>query len=145
MPDWLRWWGEMSGPITEQSKAKTKQTRISVDSQLEIAPAKTIRSLDFWYAESVLSSLKFNVWTWFLCTFFNLFYYHIFIYTCKGETNDVSICNILSEPIIKQKYLSLEKHGKIIGVNQGKCRFSPIRLARDSSIRSISNSIKVRA
>lgn len=58
---------------------------------------------------------------------------------CKGETNDVSICNILSEPIIKQKYLSLEKHGKIIGVNQGKCRFSPIRLARDSSIRSISN------
>ena len=58
---WLREWRKFSGPITEQSKAKTKQTRISVDSQLEIAPAKTIRSLDFWYAESVMFSLKFNV------------------------------------------------------------------------------------
>ena len=36
--DWLREWREFSGPITEQIKAKTEQSRITFDAQLKIAP-----------------------------------------------------------------------------------------------------------
>lgn len=35
--DWLRGWREYSEPITEQSKAKLKQNRITFDTQQKIA------------------------------------------------------------------------------------------------------------
>ena len=35
--DWLRLWHRFSGPITEQSKAKPKQSRITFETQLKIA------------------------------------------------------------------------------------------------------------
>ena len=35
--DWLRLWYRFSGPITEQSKAKPKQSRITFETQLKIA------------------------------------------------------------------------------------------------------------
>ena len=34
--DWLRKWREFSGPITKRSKAKTKQSRITLDIHLKI-------------------------------------------------------------------------------------------------------------
>ena len=33
--DWFREWREFSGPITEQIKAKTEQSRITFDAQLK--------------------------------------------------------------------------------------------------------------
>ena len=35
--DWLTKWREYSGPITERSKAKPRQSLITFDSQLKIA------------------------------------------------------------------------------------------------------------
>ena len=35
--DWLRGWREFSRPITERSKAKPMQSRITFDTQLKIA------------------------------------------------------------------------------------------------------------
>ena len=35
--DWLTKWREYSGPITERSKAKPRQSQITFDSQLKIA------------------------------------------------------------------------------------------------------------
>ena len=35
--DWLTKWHEYSGPITERSKAKPRQSQITFDSQLKIA------------------------------------------------------------------------------------------------------------
>ena len=40
--DWLRLWREFSGPITQQSKAKPKQSSITFDTQLETALTKEI-------------------------------------------------------------------------------------------------------
>ena len=34
--DWLREWREFSGPITERSKAKSMQSRITFDTELKI-------------------------------------------------------------------------------------------------------------
>ena len=34
--DWLREWHEFSGPIKARSKAKTKQSQITLDTQLKI-------------------------------------------------------------------------------------------------------------
>ena len=43
-PDWLRRWREISSPITEHTKAKPVQSRITFDTQLKIA---LFNSLDF--------------------------------------------------------------------------------------------------
>ena len=40
--DWLRLWHEFSGPITQRSEAKPKQSSITFDTQLETALIKEI-------------------------------------------------------------------------------------------------------
>ena len=44
--DWLSWWREFFKPITEHSKAKPKQFRITFDTQLKIALSAISRYLE---------------------------------------------------------------------------------------------------
>ena len=38
--DWLREWREFSGPITERGKAKTKESRITFDTQFYVSNSR---------------------------------------------------------------------------------------------------------